>query len=237
MISTTFVLVHGAFRGGWAWEPLTQALSDADCSCLAPTLTGCEPSSTRVGTHVRLHEWVDDVSAEIEQACRKSDRVVVVAHSQAGLPVRAALEQWWPSVAHVVYLDAAVPRNGERGVDLNPPGVPSPPDDIDPTLWIPARPVGPDQGFSDPLIAAFVNERLVPTPVGPSLDPVSLTCAEAEQVASTYVFFSATPVTYPCQLTKQRLDGAGSPYIVIESAHDAPLTSTQKIADLLLSLR
>jgi pimeloyl-ACP methyl ester carboxylesterase len=233
---TSFVLVHGAFRGGWAWDLVRRELDEAGIASSAPTLTGCEPSSPRVGTHVRLQEWVDDVIGAVTAAAATGTRVILVAHSQAGLPVRAALETCWPSVAAVVYLDAAVPRDGERGVDLNPPGVPSPPGDLDPALWIPARAVGPEQGFDDPALAAFVNERLVPTPLGPSLDAVRLTNVEAAATASTFVFFDATPPSYPCTLTRLRLDEEATPYTVLPGGHDAPVTAAAMVAGHLVAL-
>jgi len=185
---------------------------------------------------VRLEEWVADVIAAIVQAAELGNGVIVVAHSQAGIPVRVALEQVAAEVRHVVYLDAAVPENGERGVDLNPPGSPAPPDDLNPALWLPARPVGTDQGFNDPAATAFVNEQFVPTPIGPSLDPVMLASASAASVPTTYVFFSKTPATYPCRLTQTRLEQSGTVYETIEAGHDAPLTAPEKVAELLLAL-
>jgi len=228
------VLVHGAFRGGWAWEPLQGELDAHGITSSAPTLTGCEPDSDRVGGLVSLQEWIDDVIAAIDEASTTAAPIVVVAHSQAGLPVRAALESRAQAVARVIYLDAAVPRDGERGIDLNPPGVPSPPDDIDPALWIPARLVGPEQGFTDEAIAAFVNDRLVGTPIGPSLDQVILRSAAAASVAAHYAFFDATPPTYPCQVTRGRLDAAHGSYTMLPGPHDAPITAAPMVASYLV---
>ncbi|MEI7647078.1 MAG: alpha/beta fold hydrolase, partial [Actinomycetes bacterium] len=115
----TFVLVHGAFRGGWAWDQLAPLLTSAGHTVITPTLTGCEPHSDRVGSAIGLGEWVTDVVSAIDS---QDEPVVLVAHSQAGLVCRCVLELRAEKVLRVVYLDAAVPRNGERGVDLNPPG-------------------------------------------------------------------------------------------------------------------
>lgn len=229
------LLIHGAFRGGWAWEPLQRELAALGTTSSAPTLTGCEPDSDRVGSIVSLQEWIDDVVTAIDAVSSSPAPVVLVAHSQAGLPVRAALELRAADVARVIYLDAAVPLDGDRGVDLNPPGVPSPPDDIDPALWIPARPVGIDQGFTDAALAAFVNERLVGTPIGPSLDRVTLRSAAAAAVVTDYAFFEATPPTYPCQMTRIRLDAAHGDYTVLTGPHDAPITAAPMVARYLVS--
>jgi pimeloyl-ACP methyl ester carboxylesterase len=219
------VLVHGAFRGGWAWEPVLQRLHGAGIAAVAPTLTGCEADSDRVGTRVHLAEWIDDVVAATDEVSPDGD-LLLVAHSQGGLVATAALDRLGGRAA-VLHLDAAVPADGERGVDLNPPGVPPPPPDLDPALWIPARPVGPDQGFTDEALAAFVNDRLAPTPVGPSLDPVSVSTAPNFE---RYVFFADTPHTYPCWTTRARLDARGVRYTVMDGPHDAPLVRPDEVA-------
>ena len=227
----TFVLVHGAFRGGWAWDQLAPLLTSAGHTVIAPTLTGCEPHSDRVGTAIGLGEWVADVVAAIDA---QDESVILVAHSQAGLVCRCVLEVRAEKVSAVVYLDAAVPRNGERGVDLNPPGSPAPPENLDPAMSIPARPVGTEQGFLDQSLADFVNTRLVPTPLGPSLEPVMLENPAANDVPARYVFFSDTPPTFPCQLTRIRLDESGLPYEVMVGPHDSSLTNATNVAELLL---
>jgi pimeloyl-ACP methyl ester carboxylesterase len=227
----TFVLVHGAFRGGWAWDQLAPLLTSAGHTVIAPTLTGCEPHSGRVGTAIGLGEWIADVVSAIDS---QDESVVLVAHSQAGLVCRCVLEVRAEKVSAVVYLDAAVPRNGERGVDLNPPGSPAPPENLDPAMSIPARPVGTEQGFLDQSLADFVNTRLVPTPLGPSLEPVVLENPAANDVPARYVFFSDTPPTFPCQLTRIRLDGSGLPYEVMVGPHDSALTNATNVAELLL---
>lgn len=227
----TFVLVHGAFRGGWAWDQLAPLLTSAGHTVIAPTLTGCEPHSDRVGTAIGLGEWIADVASAIDS---QDESVVLVAHSQAGLVCRCVLEVRAEKVSAVVYLDAAVPRNGERGVDLNPPGSPAPPENLDPAMSIPARPVGTEQGFLDQSLADFVNTRLVPTPLGPSLEPVVLENPAANDVPARYVFFSDTPPTFPCQLTRIRLDESGLPYEVMVGPHDSALTNATNVAELLL---
>ena len=227
----TFVLVHGAFRGGWAWDQLAPLLTSAGHTVIAPTLTGCESHSDRVGTAIGLGEWIADVVSAIDS---QNESVVLVAHSQAGLVCRCVLEVRAEKVSAVVYLDAAVPRNGERGVDLNPPGSPAPPENLDPAMSIPARPVGTEQGFLDQSLADFVNTRLVPTPLGPSLEPVVLENPAANDVPARYVFFSDTPPTFPCQLTRIRLDESGLPYEVMVGPHDSALTNATNVAELLL---
>lgn len=233
---TTFVLVHGAFRGGWAWGPLRRLLVAAGHDVHTPSLTGMGDRRHLAGPDgagVDLATWVSDIATLVES--HDLTDVVLVGHSQGGLVTTAAGPRLGSRVARQVYLDAPVPADGERGVDLNPPGVPVPDAaEVDLDAWLPARPVEADDELS-PELAEWVNARLGPTPLRPSFDRVALDTA-AESVARTYVFFDRTPPTYPCWFTRGRLDAAGQPYRVLDAGHDAPLTHPEQVAALLLEV-
>jgi pimeloyl-ACP methyl ester carboxylesterase len=230
---TAFVLVHGAFRGGWAWDRLAPLLRAHGHTVATPTLTGCEPDSARVGTRVTLDEWVDDVVAALEDVA-DGGRVVLVGHSQGGVVVKAVAGLHPERVLRAVFVDAPVPVDGQRAIDLVPPGAPAAPPDLDPALWVPARPVGPEEGFEDPQVAAWVNERLVPTPLGPSLDPSPTGRPELWSLPWSYLYCSRTPPTYPCWSTRLNLDATGTDYVLLDAAHDVPLTDPQALATELL---
>ena len=207
---STFVLVHGAFRGGWAWDRVAPLLRAAGHDVHAPTLSGDAAS---------LDRWVEEVLPYAD-----GDDVVLVGHSQGGVVVReVALRR---PVRAIVYVDAAVPDPGERAVDL---GV-SPPQLPPRETVIPPRPVEP-VGDLDAATAAWMNQRLVPVPFAPSLDPASPGQPDA---TTTYVFCTGTPPAYPCGTTRSRLDERGIPYAWIEAGHDAPLTRPEAVAELLL---
>src|SRR5207244_9310315 len=53
----TFVLVHGAYQGGWIWKPVNTRLRAAGHSVYAPTLDGCAERGHQVrpGISVATH--------------------------------------------------------------------------------------------------------------------------------------------------------------------------------------
>lgn len=208
---TTFVLVHGAFRGGWSWDRVAPLLRAAGHDVHAPTLSG---------TATGLDTWVDEVAALVN-----GNDVVLVGHSQGGVVVREVALR--VPVRAIVYVDAAVPDPGERAVDLgaSPPQLPPRETVVAP------RPVEPGADL-DPATAAWMNQRLAPVPFAPSLDPAS----PGEPAATTtYVFCTDTPPAYPCGTTRSRLDERGTPYAWVEAGHDAPLTRPEAVAQLLLA--
>jgi pimeloyl-ACP methyl ester carboxylesterase len=111
----TFVLVHGAWHGGWCWQRLSDRLTAQGHRVFAPTLTGvCERShvdlpSVDLSTHIR------DVVNEIRW--KDLENVVLVGHSYAGMVISGVAEQVASKIASIVYLDAFVPADGQSLVD------------------------------------------------------------------------------------------------------------------------
>jgi pimeloyl-ACP methyl ester carboxylesterase len=235
---TVFVLVHGAFRGGWAWRHVRERLQAAGHEVHTPSLTGMGDRRHLAGPgrpRVRLSTWVDDVVAVLDTHDLRE--VVLVGHSQGGLVTTAASPRLVDRLARLVYLDAPVPRDGERGVDLNPPGVVAPDvAEVDLDGWLPARPLDAGAEGLSAEDVAWVNARLGPTPLAPSFDPVTLPREVEGAVPRTYVFFDRTPQGYPCWSTRLRLDAEGVGYRTIDADHDAPTSAPDQVVAALLDV-
>lgn len=226
MTRPTFVLVHGAFRGGWAWRRVRPALVAAGHDVYAPSLVG---AGERVGELARvtsLDVWVDDLH-DLFVAEDLTD-VVLVGHSQGGIVTTALAARVPGRLRAIVHLDAALPAPGERAIDLGPPGLEPPPrgESVAP------RPPVVDE-WTDAATAAWTAARLTPTPVGPSLDPVPTI---PPQVPQHHWFCTGTPQGYPSWTTRRRLDEAGIGYGLLESGHDAPLCAPDLVTTLLLDV-
>lgn len=105
---TRYVMVAGAWLGGWAWDELAAELRARGHEVRAPTLSGLAgrgdvPADPE--THVR------DVVAEVDRL--GPGGVVLVGHSYAGVPVGQAAERIGARLSRVVYVDANVPVHGE----------------------------------------------------------------------------------------------------------------------------
>src|SRR5215212_2673974 len=72
----TYVLVHGAFSGGWIWAPVAERLRAQGHRVFAPTLTGMGERRHLLSPGVTLDTWVDDLINVIE-AEELSDFVLV----------------------------------------------------------------------------------------------------------------------------------------------------------------
>jgi len=106
----TFVLIHGAFRGGWAWDRVLPLLQQAGHVVFAPTLSNASDAT--------LSSCANEVVAVI----RDNDlhNVTLVGHSQGGVVAQAAAEIVAERIAGIVFLDAPVLHDGEAAIDVFP---------------------------------------------------------------------------------------------------------------------
>src|SRR3712207_1095869 len=107
----TYVLVHGAWHGGWCWKRVMPLLRAAGHDVFAPTLTGLGERSHLAGPDVGLETHVQDVLGVL--AYEDLEGVILVGHSLAGSVITPVAERAPGRVAQLVYLDAAVPSDGE----------------------------------------------------------------------------------------------------------------------------
>jgi pimeloyl-ACP methyl ester carboxylesterase len=113
----TFVLIHGSWHGGWAWDAVIRQLSEKGHRAHAPTLAGHGPGVARKGiTH---NDCVDSVVSYIDQQGLKD--VVLVGHSFGGTIVQRVAEELPSRIARVVFLDALVLGEDQCVFDNLPP--------------------------------------------------------------------------------------------------------------------
>ena len=113
---TTFVLIHGAYQGGWIWKPVVEQLIAGGHRVLAPTLDGC---AERKG-QVRPGITTESHAAEIADLLFYEDLkdVVLAGTSTGGMVMARAAELARERVARVVFADALALLNGEALPDI-----------------------------------------------------------------------------------------------------------------------
>ena len=110
------VLVHGAWLGGWIWKDVVPRLQAAGHPVFAPTLTGLGERAHLASPAVDLDAHIQDIVNVIwYEDLRK---VRLVGHSYAGMVISGVAERAPDRLAQLIYLDAFVPRDGERMHDL-----------------------------------------------------------------------------------------------------------------------
>ena len=119
MASKTFLLVHGAWHGGWCWRRVADSLTARGHKVFTPTLTGLGARSHLMNDAIDLDTHVADIVNFIKWEGLAD--VVLCGHSYGGMVISGVAEQVLPAISSIVFLDAFVPDNGEAMVDIAAP--------------------------------------------------------------------------------------------------------------------
>ena len=114
-----FVLVHGAWHGGWCWRSVVQNLAEAGHRAHAVTLTGVGERAHLMSPAITLETHITDVTNAIQM--EEMDEVVLAVHSYAGMVGTALADRLSQRLRHLVYVDAVVPEPGESGSSTHTP--------------------------------------------------------------------------------------------------------------------
>jgi pimeloyl-ACP methyl ester carboxylesterase len=115
----TFVLVHGAWSGGWCYHKVADRLRAKGHRVFTPTLTGQGERTHLVGSAINLNLHLADVMSVFHY--EELSDVVLAGHSYGGMVITGVGDRIPDKVRALVYLDAFLPENGESLFDINIP--------------------------------------------------------------------------------------------------------------------
>jgi pimeloyl-ACP methyl ester carboxylesterase len=115
---TDFVLVHGAWHGGWCWARVRRLLAQQGHGVFTPTLTGLAERSHLLSRQVDLETHIADVANLLVWEDLRD--IVLVGHSYGGVIVRHVADRMRDRIRSLVYLDAFVPENGKSVLEYLP---------------------------------------------------------------------------------------------------------------------
>jgi pimeloyl-ACP methyl ester carboxylesterase len=222
------ILVHGAFRGGWAWQKVRRILQRNGCEVFAPSLTGAGEKIHFSAAEIMLETWLNDIVNLLNYEDLRD--ITLVGHSQGGIVIQAVAEAVTERISRLVFIDAPVLRDGESAIDILPPEIREKYGETPLNALIQPMPVHPNQHFSA-ADSAWINARLTPVPTNPSLEKVRL--RRSANLPQHYVFCSQTPPGYPANYTRRRFDNEGIDYELIDAPHDCIWTHAELIAEML----
>jgi len=181
----TFVLVHGAWHGGWCWRRVADRLRGRGHMVFTPTLSGLGERAHLMRAGIDLKTHIADVVNVIEWGALAD--VVLCGHSYGGFIISGVAEAMAGAIRSIVFLDAFVPRNGESVLALTGPAVQEAIRGAQARgdLGVPPRPA---EAFGvNPADRAWVDRLCVPQPLATFTDAIALTGAVERIARKTYI--------------------------------------------------
>jgi len=233
----TFVLVHGAWHGGWAWERVLPYLSKAGYRVIAPTLAGLGEKANLATPDTGLSTHIQEIVTLLEKENLRN--VVLVGHSYGGMVIAGVADQATQRISQLIFLDAFVPKDGQSLADIvGPQGMARIREGAKAAGqgWrIPPFPVE-RFGITSEADIAWVKPKLVFQPIKTFEEPVRLTNPAAASLPRAFIYLNKPAIGSFDGFAKMARNSKDWRYYEMETGHDAMVLEPQKLSALLIKI-
>jgi pimeloyl-ACP methyl ester carboxylesterase len=232
-VKHTYVLVSGAWLGGWVWRDVMPGLRERGHVVTAPTLTGLGEQLHGSSAHIGLVTHIDDVVAHIEMEDLRD--VTLVGWSYGGMVTTGVAARLPDRIKSLIYVDAYVPEHGKALIDyltaeqrihydsLRDDDKPLPPISLDVF------------GVTAPAIVDFVMPRLALQPWRTFYEPVDARALRSD-IAIGYVYCSGYDAAFFKPFYEKLGANAAVRTRVIDTGHLCMLSEPEQTVEALISL-
>ncbi len=228
----SFVLVHGAWHGGWCWSRVADRLRRDGHAVFTPTLTGLGERSHLLRPGIDISTHVADI-VNVMRWERLSD-VVLCGHSYGGFVISGVAEAMAGAIRSIVFLDAFLPENGDTILKLTGAAVQ---DNIRAALQRGDVGVPPRPAAAFGVNAAdrqWVDTLCVPQPIGTFTSPIALSGARERIARKTYIRAKGYDnPAFDRALASVQADPSWRCY-EIACGHDVMVDNPDRLSELLL---
>lgn len=237
----TFVLVHGAWHGGWCWRRVADILRARGHRVFAPSLTGVGDRAHLFSKDISLQTHVEDILSVVDT--EELSDFVLVGHSYGGLVISGVADTLRERVSRYVYVDARVPSDMSPGASFSW-------SDYDTPEKREARlksvreqgkgvvlPPPPPSAFAVTklLDVAWLQRHLRPMPVQTYIGTFTFKSSGSNGLKRTYI--AAIKPSYAALVsTHNRIRGDNTwSFTTIDAGHDSMVTAPDELASLLMA--
>jgi pimeloyl-ACP methyl ester carboxylesterase len=201
-----------------------------------PTLTGLGERVHLASPEIDLTTHIQDVVNVLEY--EDLQEVVLVGHSYGGMVIAGVADRTAPRIAHLVYLDAFVPRDGEgvfdhfgdrgaasqEGARARGDGWRLPPPAEEALITM--------AGTAD---LPWLTRHLTSQPLKTFQEPIHFATPTLSGIPATYIRCTDHPLPIFGE-SVLRAKSAGWPFRELATGHDAMVTMPRELADLFLAV-
>ena len=227
----TFVLVHGAWHGGWCYSRVARLLRDKGYEVLTPTLTGlgerCHLRSPAVNASTHVQDVLNTIAFE------GLDDIVLAGHSYGGQVITAVADAVPDKIKALVYLDAFVGEDGKSIFDMDAPSATAAYIDAAQSNGGYTVPPLPSAVFGvNAADQAWVDARCTPGSLATWCERLSLTGRHKLVANRTYVFATRWNGPFRPIYERVRAEGGWRTH-EFDCGHDVMIDMPQQTADIL----
>lgn len=231
-----YVLVHGAWHGGWCWQRVSSELRAHGGIVYTPTLSGLGEHKHTLSNAINLDTHISDIVNLIEM--EDLHDVILVGHSYAGTVIAGVADRIPERLSKLVFLDAMLVENGQSafGVqskeqqDFNTKEAAK-----DGGLTVPVW-SAEIFGVTKPEDIKWVNARLTGHPFRTFTQKLSLQHPFGNHLPLIYIGCAAPMLKPIVPFAEKAKNSKDWKYYEIATGHDAMITEPEKTAAMLESV-
>jgi pimeloyl-ACP methyl ester carboxylesterase len=236
----TFVLVHGAWHGGWCWRRVADILMARGHRVFAPSLTGVGDRAHLFSQNISLQTHVEDILSVVDT--EELTDFVLVGHSYAGMVVSGVADTLRERVSRYVYLDARVPSDMSPGASFSWSDYDTPEIREERLKAVQeqgrgaALPSPPPSAFAvtKPSDVAWLQRHLRPMPVQTYIGTFTFKSSGSNGLKRTYIAAIEPPYAALVSTHNRIRDDNTWSFTTIEAGHDSMVTAPDELASLLM---
>jgi len=219
----SYMFVAGSGCGGFIWKEVAVYLRERGHDVFTPTLTGLGERKHLASPQIDLELHLQDIIGVLEY--EDLHNIILVGHSYGGMVITGVAERVPHRLAHLVYLDALVPQNGQSALDIIGPEL---------RARIEKRVHTQGEGWRIPPPPQS-SARIVPHPFKPFTLPLTVSNPAAARLPHTFIYCTKTHAE-ELDIVAARVRTEGWGYYEIEADHMAMVTAPEEVARVLVEI-
>ena len=231
-----FLLIHGAWHGGWVWNEISKILSYQGYSVSTPTLTGLGEKKHLLSSKITIDTFIEDVVNHI--IFENLNNIILVGHSFAGSVISGVADKLKDRIQKLIYFDAVILKDGQKPFDIAPKELVKQRIELAKRfgngISIPA-PSADAFGVFDVKKSLLLEEKLTPHPLSTYHSKLTIKNVIGNGIPLFYIFCN-DPVYKSLESSRKVVRKLKWPIFELNAGHDAMLTHPKETLNLLMKI-
>ena len=231
-----FLLIHGAWHGGWVWNEISEILNYQGYSVSTPTLTGLGEKKHLLSSKITIETFIEDVVNHI--IFENLNNIILVGHSFAGSVISGVADKLKDRIQKLIYFDAVILKDGQKPFDITPKEIVKQRIELAKRfgngISIPA-PSADAFGVFDVKKSLLLEEKLTPHPLSTYQSKLTIKNEIGNGIPLFYIFCN-DPVYKSLESSRKVVRKLKWPIFELNAGHDAMLTHPKETLNLLMKI-